>query len=294
MSKTKSLQYLLLDTLNKRNLGKNNVEVNSLAKSLRVNENNMFYEITWIEKFKKKKIEVSKDKFSFYVRNDILNNPKPSENALEKNNKSSGEIIDKILKQKVIKINPLNFFKKYIFQVLCIILFFSPIIYVSSIENKIIGIGILFIMFLDIIEKKRIISHSLFLIITLYKPNILILFYSSFLFFFTIFEPGIKYKKIKTVLLVIIISLNLYFSENLVFLINIHLPIILILIVMLTINNFIKYNSNFNWIYCIPSFSLIFYSYQNILLSYITLLICSFLPYWFNLLDKRFFIKKDY
>ena len=124
MSKTKSLQYLLLDTLNKRNFGKNKVEVNSLAKSLRVSENNMFYEITWIEKFKKKKIEVSKDKFSFYVRNDILNNSKPSENALEKNNKSSSEIIDKILKQKVIKRNSQDFFKKYIFQVLCIILFF--------------------------------------------------------------------------------------------------------------------------------------------------------------------------
>ena len=293
MSKTKSLQYLLLDTLNKRNFGKNKVEVNSLAKSLRVSENNMFYEITWIEKFKKKKIEVSKDKFSFYVRNDILNNSKPSENALEKNNKSSSEIIDKILKQKVIKRNSQDFFKKYIFQVLCIILFFSPIIFVSSIENKIIGIGILLIMFLDIIEKKKIISHSLFLIITLYKPNILILFYSSFLLFFTIFEPGIKFKKIKTILLTIIISLNLYFIENFVFLINIHLPIILVLILMLTINNFIKYNSNFNWIYCIPSFSLIFYSYQNILLSYIALLISSFIPYWFNLLDKRFFLKKD-
>ena len=148
-------------------------------------------------------------------------------------------------------------------------------------------------MFLDIIEKKKIISHSLFLIITLYKPNILILFYSSFLLFFTIFEPGIKFKKIKTILLKIIISLNLYFIENFVFLINIHLPIILVLILMLTINNFIKYNSNFNWIYCIPSFSLIFYSYQNILLSYIALLISSFIPYWFNLLDKRFFLKKD-
>ena len=55
MSKIKSLQYLLLDTLNKRNLGKNKSNINNLAKSLRVNENNNFYEITWIEEFRKKK-----------------------------------------------------------------------------------------------------------------------------------------------------------------------------------------------------------------------------------------------
>ncbi len=55
MSKTRSLQYLLLDTLSKRNIGKNKMDINNLAKSLRVDENNTYYEITWIEKFKKKK-----------------------------------------------------------------------------------------------------------------------------------------------------------------------------------------------------------------------------------------------
>ena len=40
--------------------------------------------------------------------------------------------------------------------------FFSPIIFVSSIENKIIGIGILLIMFLDIIEKKNYLAFAIF------------------------------------------------------------------------------------------------------------------------------------
>ena len=62
MSKIKSLQYLLLDTLNKRdkNLSK------KLSNTIQVSESNENYLITWNEDSNLKKFEVAKSKFSFY------------------------------------------------------------------------------------------------------------------------------------------------------------------------------------------------------------------------------------
>tara|TARA_A100001015_G_scaffold232593_1_gene263503 strand:+ start:2260 stop:3141 length:882 start_codon:yes stop_codon:yes gene_type:complete len=291
MSKTRSLQYLLLDTLSKRNIGKNKMDINNLAKSLRVDENNTYYEITWIEKFKKKKIEVKKDKFNFYNRGDEKN-LKSKENSLVKNEKSSTEIVDNILRQKEFKNETSNFFKKYLLQIFFLSAIFLPLIFFSSIESKIIALGVFFIMFLDLIEKKKIISHLFIVVISIYNPNEIIFFYGFFLLFFTIFEPGIVFKKIKIILLTLIVVFNFYNLDGLQIPIDIHFLGILSLILLITVNNFTKYNSNFNWIYCLPSFSLIFFVNEDILISYFSLLICLIISYCFNYLDKKIFLKQ--
>ena len=56
MSKTKSLQYLLLDTLSKR---KNIVSVD-FASSLKVEEDNDNYIVSWKEKINQNEIRVKK------------------------------------------------------------------------------------------------------------------------------------------------------------------------------------------------------------------------------------------
>ena len=72
MSKIKSLQYLLLDSLNKRDkkLSKN------LSKTLKVSENNIYYIINWLDDGNVKQLEIEKFKFNFYQRNDIEKNKK--------------------------------------------------------------------------------------------------------------------------------------------------------------------------------------------------------------------------
>ena len=47
MSKIKSLQYLLLDTLNKRKNKRNKSLSNNIAKTLRVNTDKDGYEVSW-------------------------------------------------------------------------------------------------------------------------------------------------------------------------------------------------------------------------------------------------------
>ena len=291
MSKVKSLQYLLLDTLKKRNETNNKNEINNLAKSLRVNENNNSYEISWIEKFKKKKLEVSKEQFSFYQRNDGNQKYRNQINSLEKNNKISNEIVDKILQQKEIKKKELNFLKKYLTQFFFLSVFFLPLVFFSNIQDKIIAFSIILIMFFDLIEKKKIISHSLLLAITFYKPGEFIFFYSIFLLFFTIFEPGIIFKKMKIIIIIFIIAYNLNHFDKTQYLINIHFFIIVLFIILITVNNFLIYNSNFNWIYCLPFFSLVFFINENLLISYTSLILCVITPYWFNYLDKKIFLK---
>ena len=141
------------------------------------------------------------------------------------------------------------------------------------------------------IEKKKIISHSLLLAITFYKPGEFIFFYSIFLLFFTIFEPGIIFKKMKIIIIIFIIAYNLNHFDKTQYLINIHFFIIVLFIILITVNNFLIYNSNFNWIYCLPFFSLVFFINENLLISYTSLILCVITPYWFNYLDKKIFLK---
>ena len=64
MSKIKSLQYLLLDTLSKRE----NYNLKNLASTLNVKEKDTNYIISWKVKNDIKEIKVEKSKFSFYVK----------------------------------------------------------------------------------------------------------------------------------------------------------------------------------------------------------------------------------
>ena len=67
MSKIRSLQYLLLDALNKRD---SKISRN-IASTLIVQENNLNYIVLWKENFEQKKIEVEKNQFVFYQRNTL-------------------------------------------------------------------------------------------------------------------------------------------------------------------------------------------------------------------------------
>ena len=172
-------------------------------------------------------------------------------------------------------------------------LLFSPLIFYSNIENKIIAFVIFLTMLFDLIEKKKIVSHIFFLFFTLYQPNEIIFCYSFFLFFFTIFEPGIDFKKIKIALITFIFFINLNYMSNFEIFINFQFIIISFLLMIITIHNFIRYNSNFNWMYCLPSFSIIFFINNDIIISYISLILCLLIPYIFDFFDKKIFLKKN-
>ena len=290
MSKTKSLQYLLLDTLNKRKNKRNKSSSSNIAKTLRVNTNNDGYEISWIENFKQKKIYIPKEDFSFYVRNDIILENVKIDNSLEKNNNNAKKIIDQILNEEEIVTKPLNFFKRHLLQIGILLITFIPLILYSTVENKIIVISIILILFFDLI-KKSLFVNIYFLLISSINPNEFIFFYSLFLLFFTIFEPGINYKKIKVVLIIFTITLNFYLLNINMVSFDSNIILISLLIFLITINNFTRYNSNFNWLYCIPSFALGFLFNGDIVISYLSLLICFILSYIFNYLDKIFFFK---
>ena len=96
MSKIKSLQYLLLDSLSKRDRGLSK----KLSKTLSVSENNSYYIINWQDDRNLKKLEIEKFKFKFYQRNDLENNKKDLKNILKTNNENAEYIVDQILKSK--------------------------------------------------------------------------------------------------------------------------------------------------------------------------------------------------
>ena len=123
------------------------------------------------------------------------------------------------------------------------------------------------------------------------NPNEFIFFYSLFLLFFTIFEPGINYKKTKIILTIFAITINFYLLNINIISFEINYNPISLLILLITINNFTRYNSNFNWLYCIPSFALGFLLNGDFIISYLSLLTCFFLSYVFNYLDRTFFFK---
>jgi hypothetical protein len=98
MSKTKSLKYLILDTINKFKNSNNSELINKIQNSLNVEDHNTNYKITW----KTNNINTSiipKGDFKFYERNDMINYENNS-NYLEINNKSAEKLIEKILNTK--------------------------------------------------------------------------------------------------------------------------------------------------------------------------------------------------
>jgi len=185
MSKIRSLQYLLLDVLNKRDskISKN------IASTLIVQENNLNYIVLWKENFEQKKIEVEKNQFVFYQRNDIENSMLDLSKSLSFNNNNANLLIDKILKEEK-KINKsLNFFKKYLVQILIILITITIAVSFSNLQYKLIPILIISSLIFDLIEKKKIFFYLILFMITLVKPDKFILFYSFFLILFNFFLP---------------------------------------------------------------------------------------------------------
>ena len=287
MSKIKSLRYLLLDTLSKRV----NKISNNLAETLNVKEDKSYYIISWTEKSEFKQFKIEKNKFIFYQRNDIDNKPLDLSESLTINNKNANFVIDNIVTENKKIDKTLSFFKRYLFQIFIITASLIVATFFSSLDNKIIPVTLGAILILDLMEKKRVFFYILILTMSIYKTDYFILFYSIFLIILNFFEPIYFFKKIKIFLISISIILNYYFLDLSFLDFSGHFIILLLLSVMITLINFTKYNSNYNWIYCLPSFSFGFFLNNEIMISYLWIFYCFLIPLIFNFLDKKFFFQ---
>jgi|LULJ01.1.fsa_nt_gb hypothetical protein len=287
MSKIKSLQYLLLDSLSKRDRGLSK----KLSKTLSVSENNSYYIINWQDDRNLKKLEIEKFKFKFYQRNDLENNKKDLKNILKTNNENAEYIVDQILKSKKKINNSLNFIAKYISHIFIIIIFLSIAINFTNISNKFVPILLIFFFVFELLDKRKITFYLSLLMLSFFSPNEFIFFFSLFLVIFNLLEPIFFLKKTKIIMLLIIISINFNFLSFSSINFDINFILINILILLNLLFNFIRYNSNYNWIYCIPAFSYGFFYNEEIILSYFWIFICFFIHYLFNYLDKIFFLK---
>ena len=287
MSKIKSLQYLLLDTLSKRV----NKISNNLAQTLNVKEDKSYYIISWIEKSEFKQFKIEKNKFIFYQRNDIENNPLDLSQSLTLNNKNANLIIDNIVKESKKIDKTISFFKKDLSQVFIIITSLIVAVYFSDLDNKIIPVTLGVILLLELIEEKKIFFYFLILAMSLYKPNYFIIFYGIFLIIFNFVEPIYFFKKTKIFLIGTSVVLNCYFLDLSLLNFDSHFIILFLLSVIMTLINFTKYNSNYNWIYCLPSFAFGFFFNNEILISYLWIFYCILIPVIFNFLDKKIFFK---
>ena len=287
MSKIKSLQYLLLDSLSKRDKSLSK----KLSKTLNVSENNNYYIINWQDDKNLKQLEIEKFKFSFYQRNDIENNRKDFKNILKTNNENAEYIVDEILKSKKKINNSLNFIAKYITHIFIIIISLSVFINFTDISNKLVPILLIFSFVFELLDKRKITFYLSLLMLSFFSPNEFIFFFSLFLVIFNLLEPIFFLKKTKIIMLLIIISINFNFLSFSSINFDINFILINILILLNLLFNFIRYNSNYNWIYCIPAFSYGFFYNEEIILSYFWIFICFFIHYLFNYLDKIFFLK---
>ena len=287
MSKIKSLQYLLLDSLSKRDRGLSK----KLSKTLSVSENNSYYIINWQDDRNLKKLEIEKFKFNFYQRNDLENNKKNLKNILKTNNENAEYIVDQILKNKKKINNPLNFKAKYLSHIFIIIISLSITINFTDISNKFVPILLIFSFVFELLDKRKITFYLSLLMLSFFSPNEFIFFFSLFLVIFNLLEPIFFLKKTKIIMLLIIILINFNFLSFSSINFDINFILINILILLNLLFNFIRYNSNYNWIYCIPAFSYGFFYNEEIILSYFWIFICFFIHYLFNYLDKIFFLK---
>ncbi len=193
MSKIKSLQYLLLDSLSKRDRGLSK----KLSKTLSVSENNSYYIINWQDDRNLKKLEIEKFKFKFYQRNDLENNKKDLKNILKTNNENAEYIVDQILKSKKKINNSLNFIAKYISHIFIIIIFLSIAINFTNISNKFVPILLIFFFVFELLDKRKITFYLSLLMLSFFSPNEFIFFFSLFLVIFNLLEPIFFLKKTK-------------------------------------------------------------------------------------------------
>ena len=286
MSKIKSLQYLLLDSLSKRDKSLSK----KLSKTLNVSENNNYYIINWQDDKKLKQLEIEKFKFSFYQRNDIENN-RDLKNILKTNNENAEYIVDEILKSKKKINNSLNFIAKYITHIFIIIISLSVVINFTDISNKLVPILLIFSFVFELLDKRKITFYLSLLMLSFFSPNEFIFFFSLFLILFNSLEPIFFLKKTKIITLLIVISINFNFLSFSSINFDVNFVLVNILILLNLLFNFIRYNSNYNWIYCIPAFGYGFFYNEEFILSYLWIFICFFIHYLFNYLDKIFFLK---
>lgn len=287
MSKIKSLQYLLLDTLNKRDKSLSK----KLANTIHVSENNDNYIITWNENSNLKKFEIAKSKFSFYQRNDIQNNTKIISNSLKTNNESAEYVIDKILKSKKTTNNSLNFTKKYIYQIFIILISLIITLSGTNIYDKFIPVLITISLSFEVFDKRNLIFYGVLSILSFLSPNEFIFFYCLFLLVFNLFDPIFFYKKTKIILSMFLILINFDLINFTQINFDYNFLLISMLIICCILINFTRYNSNFNWLYCIPSFSYSLLYNDELFQSYLWIFICLFIHIIFNYLDKKFFLK---
>lgn len=287
MSKIKSLQYLLLDSLSKRDKSLSK----KLSKTLNVSENNNYYIINWQDDKNLKQLEIEKFKFSFYQRNDIENNRKDFKNILKTNNENAEYIVDEILKSKKKINNSLNFIAKYITHIFIIIISLSVFINFTDISNKLVPILLIFSFVFELLDKRKITFYLSLLMLSFFSPNEFIFFFSLFLILFNSLEPIFFLKKTKIITLLIVISINFNFLSFSSINFDVNFVLVNILILLNLLFNFIRYNSNYNWIYCIPAFGYGFFYNEEFILSYLWIFICFFIHYLFNYLDKIFFLK---
>ena len=268
MSKIRSLQYLLLDTLNKKKLS-NQVRT-TISKSLKIKLVNDHYLINWIDNNNTKEIKVDTSKFRFYSRNDIANIT--SENFLDQNNKNAKDIINKNIEGNYLTKNKGNLLSKDVFT----LLYFSSILflasYYSNIDIKISLIAIFFTMMIEIILKSNKFTAFFLLIFSIFKPNELFFFVSVFYLIIYFFDVYSKLKFLNYFLLFISIYLNLFYFEFGKLEFSIQLLCLSVMYFVVMFNNFFRYNSKNLWIYVFPSFSFLFFFKGFFIESYLILI----------------------
>ena len=141
------------------------------------------------------------------------------------------------------------------------------------------------------IVKRNIIFYVALFILSYLSLNEFIFFYCLFLLFFNLFEPIFFFKKTKIILVIFLIIINFDFINFAQMELDYNFFFINILTFSCILVNFTKYNSNFNWLYCIPSFSYGFFYNGELFESYLWICFCLFIHILFNYLDKIFFLK---
>lgn len=292
MSKVKSLQYLLLDTLFKKTNIENKNEIKKISNSLTVEEDSLYYTVKWKNEISKNEVKVDKTDFVFYSRNDTPGKSQ-SENFLDKNNANAEKLVGKLIDSKNIVVKKISIKKKHIFHLFYFFIIFVFFSFATDSQIKFESSFLILILFFDLLKKQfSIIFHICIISATIFLPSYLYFYYSIFLFIFTIFEPDRFLKKTKISLLGLLIFyyftiLNYNFFNRLDF----HLVVIIALVAISIMTSFTKYNSNYSWQYCFPAFALAHLSLGEILSSYIVVTICIISSYAVNYLDDSFFFK---
>jgi hypothetical protein len=294
MSKIKSLQYLLLDHLFKIKNKSNEIHVDKIAKSLIVEDGVEDYIIKWKNNIENYKIQVKKDNFNFYERNDIKS-LKKDEDFLKKNNLNAESIISKYFLKVSTKKNKAILIKRYFIHLAYFLSMYLLIDLFLTKKLQYREIILITLLFLDLLPPKiRIAFSFIILFISFLDPGNIYIFYSIFLLFFTIFDTNQFFKKIKIIILCLIIFYYFHIINYEITLeFSIHFFIICFLIMIASIVNFIKYNSNYSWIYCFPSFALAKLASEEIMASYLIMLICIFFIPVVNYLDNIFFFRTN-